>query len=87
MRVRIYAPHCMLVTFDLYGSTRMQNTSRSDDPIRNLRELASRWGVSMDTVRRRVAAGELKVVRLSPRRIGVRASEEERYLREREGAA
>jgi hypothetical protein len=39
----------------------------------------------LDTVRRRVAAGELKVVRLSPRRIGVRASEEERYLSEREG--
>jgi len=56
-----------------------------DDPIRSLRDVARRWGVSLDTVRRRVAAGELKVVRLSPRRIGMRASEEERYLREREG--
>jgi hypothetical protein len=55
------------------------------DPIRSLRDLARSWGVSLDTVRRRVAAGELRVVRLSPRRIGVRASEEERYLREREG--
>ena len=59
----------------------------SDDPIRSLRDLANRWGVSLDTVRRRVAAGELRVVRVSPRRVGVRASEEERYLREREGAA
>jgi len=58
-----------------------------DDPIRTLREVAQRWGVHTDTVRRRVAAGELRVVRLSPRRIGVRASEEDRYLREREGAA
>ena len=58
-----------------------------DDSIRSLRDLARRWGVSMDTVRRRVAAGELKVVRLSPRRIGVRASEEERYLREHESAS
>ena len=65
----------------------MHNTLKLfDDPIRSLRDVARRWGVSMDTVRRRVAAGELKVVRLSPRRIGVRASEEERYLREREGA-
>jgi hypothetical protein len=61
------------------------NLRSSDDPIRSLRDLANRWGVSLDTVRRRVAAGELTVVRLSPRRVGVRASEEERYLREREG--
>jgi hypothetical protein len=56
-----------------------------DDPIRSLRDVADRWGVSLDTVRRIVAAHELKVIRISPRRIGVRASEEERYLREREG--
>jgi predicted site-specific integrase-resolvase len=55
------------------------------DPIHGLHEIAQRWGVHVDTVRRRIAAGELAVVRLSPRRIGVRASEEERYLREREG--
>jgi predicted site-specific integrase-resolvase len=65
----------------------MHPTTRSlfDDPIRSLKDVSIRWGVSMDTVRRRVAAGELRVVRLSPGRIGVRASEEERYLREREG--
>jgi len=63
----------------------MQTSSRFDDPIRSLRDLARRWGVSMDTIRRLVAAGELRVIRLSPRRIGVRASQEERYLREREG--
>jgi excisionase family DNA binding protein len=58
---------------------------RINDPIRTLREIAQRWGVHTDTVRRRVAAGELRVVRLSPRRVGIRSSEEERYLREREG--
>jgi hypothetical protein len=40
--------------------------------------------VSIDTIRRRIAAGELTAVRLSPRRIGVRASEEERYLKGRQ---
>ena len=64
----------------------MQSSSRQDDLISSLQDLADRWGVSVDTIRRRVAAGELQVVRLSPRRIGVRASEEQRYLREREGA-
>jgi excisionase family DNA binding protein len=49
------------------------------------REVAERLRVSLATVRRRCAAGELKVVRLSPRRVGILASEEERYLREREG--
>ena len=62
----------------------MHTASNIDDPIHSLKQLAQRWGVSTDTVRRQVAAGELRVVRLSPRRIGVRASEEERYLRERE---
>ena len=54
------------------------------DRISSLRDLANRWGVSLDTVRRLVAAGELRIVRISPGRIGVRASEEERYLRARE---
>jgi len=75
----------MLAPIDPHGSTRMQTSPTSDDAIRSLSDLARRWGVSMDTVRRRIAAGELRVIRLSPGRVGVRASEEERYLREREG--
>jgi len=59
--------------------------SRADDPVYPLRDIARRWHVHVDTVRRRIAAGELKAVRLSPRRLGLRASEVERYLREREG--
>jgi hypothetical protein len=80
----------MFLRIDANGSNRMQVTSTSpqrslDDPIRSLKQLAIRWGVSIDTVRRRVAAGELKVIRLSPGRLGVRSSEEQRYLRAREG--
>jgi hypothetical protein len=63
----------------------MQTKSDAREPILTQREIAKRWRVSLDTVRRRCAAGELKVVRLSPRRIGVLASEEERYLREHGG--
>jgi excisionase family DNA binding protein len=55
------------------------------DPVLGQREVARVMGVSVDTVRRRCAAGDLTVIRLSPRRVGVRASEVERYLRAREG--
>jgi excisionase family DNA binding protein len=54
-------------------------------PILTQREIAQRLRVSLDTVRRLCAAGELRVVRVSPRRIGILASEEERYLREHQG--
>ena len=74
----------MFIPIDPYGSSSMHSESRSNDSIRSLRDLAFRWGVSMDTIRRLVATGELRVIRLSPGRIGVRASEEERYLQERE---
>jgi hypothetical protein len=63
----------------------MQIESSLREPILTQREIAKRWRVSLATVRRRCAAGELKVVRLSPRRVGILASEEERYLRAREG--
>ena len=63
----------------------MQTKSDTREPILTQREIAERWRVSLDTVRRRCAAGELRVVRVSPRRIGILASEEERYLREHQG--
>jgi hypothetical protein len=59
--------------------------TKSDSPIFTQLEIAQRWKVSLATVRRRCAAGELRVVRISPRRVGILASEEERYLREHEG--
>ena len=76
----------MFLRIDSNGSNSMQTILRPvDDPIRSLRYWADSWGVSLDTVRRRIDARELAIVRLSPRRIGIRASEAERYLREREG--
>jgi excisionase family DNA binding protein len=54
------------------------------DPVLGQQEVARVMGVSVDTVRRRCAAGDLRIIRLSPRRIGIRASEVDRYLRERE---
>jgi excisionase family DNA binding protein len=59
--------------------------SRPIDPVLGQREVARVMGVSVDTVRRRCAAGDLRIIRLSPRRLGIRASEVDRYLREREG--
>jgi len=51
------AGNCIFMPTDPNWSSRMQTTSRSlDDPIRSLRDLANRWGVSLDTVRRLVAA-------------------------------
>ena len=55
------------------------------DPVLGQREVARIMGVSVDTVRRRCAAGDLRIIRLSPRRLGIRSSEVDRYLREREG--
>jgi hypothetical protein len=76
----------ILALIDPHGSARMHTTLRPiDDPIRSLRYWADSWGVSLDTVRRRIEARELAIVRLSPRRIGIRTSEAQRYLQEREG--
>jgi excisionase family DNA binding protein len=72
----------MLLLIELIWSKHMQ--SLADDPIFTQQQIADRWGVSYDTIRRLCAAGELRVIRLSERRLGIRASEEQRYLRERE---
>ena len=74
--------HSMLLLIELIWSTHMQPLA--DDPIFTQQQIADRWGVSYYTVRRICAAGELRVIRLSERRLGIRASEEQRYLRERE---
>jgi excisionase family DNA binding protein len=71
----------MLALIELIWSKPMRPI---DDPIYTQRQIADRWNVSLDTVRRLCAAGELRVIRLSERRLGIRASEEQRYLRERE---
>jgi hypothetical protein len=50
------------------------------DRVRTLKETAQLLGVSMATLRRRIADGAIKIVRLSPRRIGVRDSAREAFL-------
>ena len=62
----------------------MQTRDNNESPIFTQREIAQRWKVSLATVRRRCKAGDLKVVRISPRRIGILPSEEQRYLKARE---
>jgi excisionase family DNA binding protein len=72
----------MFLLIELIWSKHMQPLA--DDPIFTQQQIADRWGVSYDTIRRLCAAGELRVIRLSERRLGIRASEEQRFLRERE---
>ena len=51
----------------------MENTAEIGHRVLNFNEAATIAGVSPMTLKRRAQAGELKIVRLSPRRIGIRA--------------
>jgi hypothetical protein len=50
------------------------------DPVIPLRKLAGVAGCSIDTLKRRGRDGSLRIIRISPRLLGVRASEWQRYL-------
>jgi hypothetical protein len=50
------------------------------DEVLSLREGAQKARVSVSTLKRRARAGELKLLRLSPRRVGIRLSEFHRWL-------
>jgi len=52
----------------------------SDDRVLTIYEVAERTGCSVATLRRCAKRGELRLLRLSPRRIGVRLSELRRWL-------
>ncbi len=52
------------------------------DPVITRNEVCALAKVSEDTLRRAVAAGKLTKVQLSPRRVGFRRSEVERWLRD-----
>ena len=52
------------------------------DRVRTLKETAKLLGVSMATLRRRIADGAIKTVRLSQRRIGVLDSARQAFLQE-----
>jgi hypothetical protein len=53
------------------------------DVVDPIPQVATTWNTSTDSVRRAVARGELKLTRLGPRRVGIRRSEQRRYLDER----
>ena len=57
------------------------------DPLLTISEFAKRIRVSVFTVRRAIRRGELRVIRVTPRRYVIRLSEGERYLVAREAAA
>lgn len=50
------------------------------DKVVSINEAASMSGVSASTLKRRARAGDLKLLKLSPRRIGIRLSELHRWL-------
>jgi hypothetical protein len=52
------------------------------DPVLDLATLANMMGVHLSTVRRLIRREEIISVRLSPRRVGVRLSEANRYMRD-----
>ena len=56
------------------------------DRVASVPEAAGIIGVSPCTVERLGKAGLLKILKLSPRRKGIRLSEIQRYLQAREGA-
>jgi predicted site-specific integrase-resolvase len=56
------------------------------DRVARLDEAATILGISTWTLKRRSKAGEIKILKLSPRRLGVRLSEIQRYLDASEAA-
>lgn len=45
-----------------------------NDKVVSIREAAEISGISTSTLKRRLKAGELKLTRMSPRRVGIRLS-------------
>lgn len=52
----------------------------SSDHVISVPEAAAIAGLSTDTLKRRAKAGDLKILKLSTRRLGVRLSELNRWL-------
>ncbi len=50
------------------------------DKVLSFDEAAAMSGVSASTLKRRARAGDLKILKLSPRRIGIRLSDFHRWL-------
>lgn len=54
------------------------------DRMLTIGDASTMTGLSYWTLKRRAAAGELKILKLSPRRLGIRLSELNRFLDARE---
>ena len=59
---------------------------RDVDRVYSIDDAAMIAGVSPATLRRRIKEHQIRILRLGPRRIGIRASELERYLKNAEVA-
>jgi excisionase family DNA binding protein len=62
-------------------------TPSTSDPIISFRDTATWLGVHLMTIRRLVDARKLQAVRVSERRVGIRRSVIEAYLKKRETPA
>ena len=58
----------------------------ANDKVVSVREAAEIVGVSLSTLKRQMKVGDLKIVRLSPRRIGIRLSVLHRWISSRTDA-
>lgn len=58
-----------------------------DEAVISLNEFARLANISLTTARRLRSRGELPIIKLSPRRIGLRIGRAKQWLREREIAA
>lgn len=59
-----------------------EDVPTTDDPVLRPREAAAYAALSLRALQAAVARGVIRVVRLSPRRIGVRRSEMNRFIAE-----
>ena len=50
------------------------------DRVLSVYQAAEVMGVSASTLKRRARAGDIKILKLSPRRVGVKMSEVQRFL-------
>jgi excisionase family DNA binding protein len=61
-------------------------SSTSDDRVATLNEAAVYTGISISSLRRAAKRGELRILRLSPRRVGIRLADLRAFLDSRGGA-
>lgn len=62
------------------GGRILPHVVRDVDPVLSYEEAGEIIGISSWTIRRRVADGSLKAIKMSRRRVGIRLSEVRRYL-------